>query len=294
MSQTELVTVVMPAFNRAGYIGQAIESVVAQTCASWSLRIVDDGSTDGTAAVVERYLADPRIHYVKQANSGQAVARNRGARAGQGKYVCFLDSDNMWMPDKLQQQLSVMEVNPQVGVLYGEVDFIDGSGSTLRHHRMHRHSGQITRMLLIDNFVTFNTSMVRRELFELVGGFDESVRRADDYDLWLRLSAHCDFRYQPVSWAKYRVMDAQISSDKTGRFAASEGILRRFFDANPRFARPAILRETWCRFHTRRGRYFASIGRYRDALRDYVAALGRNPLSRHPWRALARLVLKGG
>lgn len=294
MSHTEVVTVVMPAFNRAAYIGQAIESVIAQTCPNWTLRIVDDGSTDDTAAAVAPYLSDPRIHYVKQENSGQAVARNRGARAGSGRYICFLDSDNAWMPEKLERQLSLMAGAPQVGVLYGEVDFIDEAGNPLPRQSMRRHSGRITRELLIDNFVTFNTSMVRRESFELVGGFDERIRRADDYDLWLRLSAHCEFLHQSVVWAKYRVMRAQISSDKTGRFAAIEDMLSKFFDANPAFAQPAVLRETWCRFHTRRGRYYASIGRRLEALRDYVVALGRSPFSRHPWRALARLVVKGG
>jgi len=290
-----LVSVLMPAYNRGAFIGAAIESVRKQTYPHWQLCVVDDGSKDETPQIIAALAAeDSRIRWQTQANSGQAVARNRALKMSTGSLVCFLDSDNLWLPGKLEQQVEIMQRRPEVGVLYGETDSIDADGNPLPPIRMTRHSGRITLPLLIDNFVNFNTSMTRREHLEAVGGLDERVRRADDYDLWLRLSAVCEFAYEPASWALYRIMPDQISSDKTGRFESNRAMLERFFANHPQFATPDIMADTWCRFHTRRGRYFASSGRRLQALQDFRLALGHRPLSRHPWRALARLVLKGG
>ena len=212
---------------------------------------------------------------------------------GSGRYVCFLDSDNLWSHDKLEQQVAIMERRPNVGVIYGETDLIDGKGRPLPPSRMQRYSGNITEQLLTENFVTFNTSMVRRPLLEQVGGQDAQYRRAPDYDLWLRLSVLCEFHYEPVVWAQYRVMDDQMSTDRTGRFETIERMYRDFMAQHPERISARVVRNTWCRFYTRRGRYLASVRRKREALADYGRAMTFRPFSRHPWRALARLLLRG-
>jgi glycosyltransferase involved in cell wall biosynthesis len=288
------VSILMPTYNRAAYLGAAIESVQQQTYSAWELCIVDDGSTDDTSRILQRYASDRRIRLDAQPNSGQAAARNRALRGSSGRYVCFLDSDNLWLPGKLEQQVAIMESSPNVGVVYGETDMIDGMGRPLPPSRMQRYSGKITEPLLTENFVTFNTSMVRRELLDLVGGQDAKYRRAPDYDLWLRLSLLCDFHYEPVVWAQYRVMDDQMSTDRTGRFETIERMYRDFMAQHPDRVGPRVVRNTWCRFYTRRGRYLASVKRRREALADYLRAMTFRPFSRHPWRALARLLLRGG
>jgi glycosyltransferase involved in cell wall biosynthesis len=288
-----LVSVVMATYNRERYLGLAVRSVIAQTFTDWELIVIDDGSVDGTPALMEPLLADPRIRYERQENKGQASARNRGLKAARGEFVCFMDSDNLWLADKLRRQVELMKSHPDVDVLYGENDIIDEEGRVQPSTPMRRYSGHITEQLLIDNFVTFNTAMVRRHRLLECGGLDERIRRADDYDLWLRLSVRCKFLHVPEVWAQYRVMADQISSNKEGRFASNAAIIEQFMAANPQLVSPAMVRGTWCRFYTRRGRWRASVGRRREALQDYLQALRFGPFSRHPWRALARLAITG-
>ena len=135
--------------------------------------------------------------------------------------------------------------------------------------------------------------MVRRRRLQECGGLDERIRRADDYDLWLRLSVRCKFEFVPEVWAQYRVMADQISSNKDGRFASNAAIIASFLEKHPQVATPSLVSTTWCRFYTRRGRWLASVGRRAEALRDYFRAMKFSPFSRHPWRALARLALTG-
>jgi len=288
-----LVSVIMPTYNRERFVGIAIRSVIEQSYPNWELIVVDDGSTDGTSDLIAPLLADRRIRYLKQQNSGQAVARNQGLRLARGEFVCFMDSDNRWLPPKLQRQVALFAGRADLDVLYGEIDIIDEEGRVQASTPMRRHSGRITEHLLVDNCVTFNTAMVRRARLLECGGMDETIRRADDYDLWLRLSVRCTFEYVPEIWAQYRVMTDQISSNKDGRFESNQSIIERFMARHPSLVPEAIVRKTWCRFYTRRGRWRASVGRKREALQDYLAAIRFRPFSRHPWRALASLAVRG-
>ncbi|MCZ8133153.1 MAG: glycosyltransferase [Steroidobacteraceae bacterium] len=283
------VSVIVPAYNRERFVGAAIESVRAQTFADWELIVVDDGSRDRTAAVVESFLSDPRIRLHRQPNSGQATARNVGLRCSSAEFVCFLDSDNKWTPGKLAMQVELLERHPDVDVVYGDTQLIDENDAALPGGRMNRHSGAITRPLLLHNFVTFNTAITRRPLLDRIGGLDESIRRADDYDLWLRASAHGRFLYVPETWALYRVMEDQISSDKEGRFESNRRIIEKFFREHPEFSDARTVAETWGRFYVRRARYRAARRHFGAAFEDLARAWRHQPLSVQPWRALARI-----
>ena len=133
-----LVSVVMATYNRERYVGMAVRSVIAQTFGNWELIVVDDGSKDDTVAVLQPLLADPRIRYFHQENKGQATARNRGLQAAHGELVCFMDSDNLWLPQKLQRQLELLR--DDVDVLYGEDDIIDEEGRVQPSMPMRRYS----------------------------------------------------------------------------------------------------------------------------------------------------------
>src|SRR5690606_27150909 len=183
-----VVSVITPTYNRAAFLPQAIERVLGQTFADLELLIVDDGSTDNTRQLVECYAQDKRVRYFYQENQGQSIARNRGLQEARGEFVCFLDSDNAWMLDKLEKSVSVMRVQKDIDVLYGDFVEIDEDGAELGVNTMKRHSGRITQELLKDNFVSMNTTMTRRACFEDMGGFDANDRFAEDYGLWLRLS----------------------------------------------------------------------------------------------------------
>jgi len=287
------VSIVMANFNREAFIAIAIESVREQTWTDWELLIVDDGSTDGSCSIAERYASlDPRIRVHGQSNAGQARARNVGIAGTRAPLVCFIDSDDVWTPPKLERQIAFMS-DPSIDVLYGEEDLIDERGNPVPEIKMTRHAGSIWRALLADNFITFSTTMVRRAALERVGGFDAEIRRADDYDLWLRLSVFANFQYRPELWGFYRVGTRQISRDKTGRFASNERILRRFLDENPDLAGREVVRSTWCRFYARQARSLAASGQRLRAMQTAAKSLRWDPRQPFGWRALARATLSG-
>ena len=181
-----LVTVIIPTHNRWPMLGEAVESVLAQTSPDYELIVVDDGSTDETTQRLRDYGA--HITVLTQPRRGVAAARNVGARAAAAKYLAFLDSDDLWHPNKLQRQLDFMESNTAVEICQTEEIWIR-NGVRVNPRRKHRKpSGDIFRASLDLCLVSPSAVMMRRELFERVGGFDESLPVCEDYDLWLRIS----------------------------------------------------------------------------------------------------------
>ena len=227
-----LVSIITATFNRIKYLPDTIESVLKQTHDNFEYHIIDDGSTDNTCEVIRKYQNDSRIHYhAFHINRGQSVVKNVGIMHSTGKYICFIDSDNLWMPDKLESQLKVFEKRQDVDIVYGDALCIDEFGEILPIPNMKRYSGKITERLLMDNFVSFNTAMIRRECFNKMGRLDESLERSPDYELWLRFSTVFKFYYCSKVLAKYRIWEDQLSSNKNERFAAIEMILSRFLNS---------------------------------------------------------------
>ena len=187
-NENPLVSVITPTFNRSDFLPESIDSVLAQTYQNFQLIIVDDGSTDSTREVVEPYLTDQRIKYFYQSNQGQSVARNKGISESSGEFICFLDSDNAWLPNKLDRSLLEFSRFPQSDIVYGDGILIDEKSAEIGKNTMKRYSGRITHHLLKDNFVSMNTTMTRRKCFDELGSFNESDRVAEDYELWLRLA----------------------------------------------------------------------------------------------------------
>ncbi len=290
MESTPTVSIVTPAFNRADYLPYTIDSVLAQSYPDFEHIIIDDGSTDGTDELVRAY-SDPRIRYFQQANQGQSVARNLGIEVSRGQYICFLDSDDLWLENKLQEQLALFADNPNTGVVYGDKISIDGAGRELHRRNMRRYSGWVTAKLLADNFVSMNTTMTRAELLRQAGGFDPSDRYAEDYGLWLRVSLLAPFQYSPSLWVYYRVMAGQLSSDKITRLAANERLLEQFLADHDHGLRRDEIREGLSRFYARKARTEAAGGARRAALRSIAKALAYSPWRRGCWRSSARVLL---
>ena len=181
-----LVSAIIPTYNRWPMVGEAVESVLAQTAADYELIVVDDGSTDETRRRLRGYGA--RLTVLTQSRRGVSAARNRGASRASGKYLAFLDSDDFWHPGKLRRQLDFMESNPQVEICQTDEIWIR-NGVRVNPRRKHRKlSGDIFRASLGLCLVSPSAVMMRRELFERAGGFDESLPVCEDYDLWLRIS----------------------------------------------------------------------------------------------------------
>lgn len=286
------VSVITPTYNRADFLGEAIDSMLAQTFDDFEMIIVDDGSTDGTRALVEQYSDDPRIRCFFQENQGQSVARNLGIGKSTGEFICFLDSDNVWLPERLERSLAAFEGDPSADIVYADNITIDEHGREIGRDAMPRYSGRITHQLLKDNFVSINTTMIRRHCLEAMGGFSPDDRLAEDYSLWLRLSTRYAFRYVPEFWSKYRVMDDQISSDKDKRFWSNERLLRQFLGDFPDSVTRTQARRGMSFFYTRKARYEHSVGRMVAAWRTCLRAAWLFPFWQGPWRTMVVLLLK--
>lgn len=286
-----LISIITPTYNCADYIQATVDSVRAQTYSNWEHIIIDDGSTDGTSALFQAYQDDPRIRYVDQGKVGQSYTRNHGLRLARGEFICFLDADDLFLPDKLEKSLAAFAQHPHIDVLYGDYINIDDQGRETSRHNMRRHSGDVLKPLLRDNFISFNTTMVRRRCFEEMGGQDENLHFAPDWDMWLRFATCYYFFYLPDYLTCYRKRPNQISANLDARFAANETILRNFFVRFPDRVTAREQREIWSFFYTRQGRNCVGRGKYHRAWRCYGNALVQAPWKSWAWRALAKFLL---
>src|SRR5215468_10938412 len=190
------VSVIIPTYNRWPMVGEAIESVLAQSYRSWELIVVDDGSTDDTSERLALYGS--KIKYISRQRSGVAAARNHGIASATGQYVAFLDSDDLWMPRKLEVQTAFMEQHPNVQICQTEEIWIRRGVRVNPKAKHAKPSGDIFRSSLDLCLVSPSAVMMSKPLFTESGGFDESFPVCEDYDLWLRISVHCSVPLIPV------------------------------------------------------------------------------------------------
>lgn len=191
MSKT---SVIIPTYNRAKYLPEAIDSVLNQTCQDFEIIVVDDGSTDETAEVVKSYIKSTiEIKYIQQENQGPGAARNSGIREAKGKYIAFIDSDEVWKPEKLEKQIKFLEKNPDYEMVYTDVyEFNNGAitkKSVLVTNDRGKMSGMIIGRLIIGCFISLSTVTLRREVIDAVGVFNTDLMIAEDWDLWLRVAS---------------------------------------------------------------------------------------------------------
>lgn len=181
------VSVIIPTYNRAALVQEAAASVLAQSCRDFELLVVDDGSTDGTQAALDTFAGKIRVLSLPS-RRGVSAARNAGINAAQGEWLAFLDSDDLWLPEKLARQLAFMEANPQYLLSQTEETWVR-RGVTVNPPRTHKkEGGRIFLRSLERCLVSPSAVVVHRRLFEAHGGFDEELPAAEDYDLWLRLA----------------------------------------------------------------------------------------------------------
>jgi glycosyltransferase involved in cell wall biosynthesis/GT2 family glycosyltransferase len=244
MSQGPRTTVVIPAYNAEATLAAAVGSVLRQTDRDVGVVIVDDGSTDGTRPLAHALAScDERVAVEHHANRGLAAARNTGIRASASPFVAFLDSDDLWHPDYLSRMVQALVRHPDAGVAFTDAWVFDDRTHRLRRrsamHRQHSPGdGRLAPGLLLDellkrNFMWVSTT-VRRTALERVGLFDESLRAAEDYELWLRVAAHGYAGVRvPGRLGFYRSHGDQMSRDLTRMHAATEHVMRMARDRLP-------------------------------------------------------------
>lgn len=270
-----VVSVIMPAYNVSAYIGEAISSVLEQTFGDLELLIVDDGSTDDTAAIAERFAAcDDRVRLLRHENRGLAAARNTALRHARGELLALLDSDDLWMPGFLAAQVAILEGRP-------DVDIVTGNARTLGS----REDGQPSRpwpdprpapnltTILADEFSVFIMSVFRRRVYETVGGFDELLRTNEDFDFWLRAAlAGFTFARNDEPLGFYRRRDDSLSASQVRML---RGALRVYYKQ-----RPALLHDPrMLRLLDDRVQQFEA---------DLIAAETREAMNQHDFSAVNR------
>jgi glycosyltransferase involved in cell wall biosynthesis len=301
----KLVSVVIPAYNYARFVGRAVDSVLAQTYAPVECVVVDDGSTDETPQVLARYGG--RIRSIRQENRGLSGTRNTGIRAARGEYVALLDADDYWRPDKIARQVELAEATPGVGAVgcFGEA--VDRDGSHLRYLRFPAAvpggggaadgrplATQLRAIALREHWVGCSSSgaLIPRAVLDEVGPFDETLRAAEDWDMWLRIAA----RHAIVN-----VTDvlAFICQHGTGSFRNAEKmetnqwkVYERAIERWPRELPPAVRRKMRANILADAGGEYIFGREYKLALRRYAASLKEWPMERLRWYAVARLLLR--
>lgn len=210
-----LVSVILPVYNRPGWLARAVESVLSQSHTNLELLVVDDGSTDDTRRVLEGFL--PRVEILEQSHAGAEAARNLGLENARGEFVAFIDSDDVWLPDRLSRQLPLFR-RPEVGLVFGDAALVDYRRTPPRRlrrtffDRVRPSRGRVTQELARGCFVPFSSVLARRELLKEAGGFTPG-RVAADYLKWVEVSAVCEFDYVEGPVFEYAIHEGGISHD---------------------------------------------------------------------------------
>jgi glycosyltransferase involved in cell wall biosynthesis len=222
------VSVVIPTRDRARYIGQAIESVFAQIYSDYEIIVVDDGSVDNTNEILSPYIKNSGVRYERQDPLGVSAARNHGARLARGRFIAFLDSDDLFLPSKLEKQMALFARDPELGFVHCSFSKFDDRGSDLGARDTSRHHGSIYPQILHEWSVlmAMPCMLVRKDVFENVGGFDEQMSWAEDMDLWRRIAKNYRVGTVPETLVKVRV---HSSSTTFGKIGGAEGF-KRYLD----------------------------------------------------------------
>ena len=260
------VCVVIPTYNTAEYISEAIESVLAQTYRGFEIIVVDDGSTDNTYEVIKQCHANntqdvelikvtnpfqqtqltqrtqqtQRTHliYIYQKNGGRASARNTGIKAARGRYIAFLDSDDLWTPGKLEKQVDIMDSNKDIDFLFGDKQRFSDDGTIITSSMFARRGYNADffgdplfvrdpyRKLLKANFIPTGTVILRRECFDRSGLFDEAIY-VEDWEFWLRIALFNNLAYSTQLWELERDREGSGSKNLKAVYLSNINILEK-------------------------------------------------------------------
>jgi glycosyltransferase involved in cell wall biosynthesis len=286
------ISVVIPAFNAAPFIGDTLASVLGQTITELEVIVVDDGSTDGTRQRIDG--ADDRVRLLHQDRGGAARARNLGVGQARGEWIAFLDADDLWTPDKLERQLDLAAETGSAFVFADRINIGErGPLPELQSTIQPLRDGDIYEVLLRGNFITTSSVVLRREVFERVGGFceDPILPPAEDWDLWLRVAhdhraAACRL---PVVKYRHHITGASRNVDRMNR--ARRSVVERGLSLpRGRTLAPAVQRQIWSAMWATNGWDAARHGHKAVALQFYWKSLLAWPTRTKPYVDIVRVL----
>jgi glycosyltransferase involved in cell wall biosynthesis len=292
MDRSVEVSVVIPTYNRRVLVARAVRSVLAQTCQVEEIIVIDDGSTDGTVDALAAEFGD-RIRVQWQANAGVSAARNRGLQMARGHYLALLDSDDEWLPEKIALQLPWLQARPDFGMVLCDVQLMHQGRpgyNILRRRDSVPHDGNVLKWVLMQPSMTPSSVLIRREVFDQTGGFNESLRTAEDLDFHCRVAAAFKIGVIEQPLVRATILLGGLSSlGQTyddylrvieGHVAASAGQVDVLDQ-----------RRALARAYGRNARGMVLIGRRRAGLSLAMKAWSHEPEWGLRWRPLAELVL---
>lgn len=231
-SSSPLVSIVTPSFNQAAFLERTMRSVLTQDYPRIEYIVVDGGSTDGSRAIIERFV-DQLTHWISEPDLGQGDAINKGFAMAAGEIYAWLNSDDTYNPGAVREAVEFLESHPEVGMVYGAAYYIDREGRRIGRYPAKQTDYQGLRRGV--NTVTQQSMFFRAELWRQVGGLDTSLYYALDYDLWVRLAKAAPIVFQERYWANFRLHD-QSKSMIAARRCWPEIIQIHFRNGGSRFS----------------------------------------------------------
>ncbi len=236
-----LISVIIPVYNGEQTIAETITSLLHQTYSNWELIVINDGSSDRTPAIVQDILGQHsqiQGSLLSYPQTGACASRNRGAAQAQGKFLAFLDADDLWTPDKLSLQLQALQSSARAKVAYSWTDYIDPAGKFLYPGGHASHQGDVYQYLLLSNFLeNGSNALICKDAFRQVGGFDESVTGVDEWDLFIRMAQKseliCEFVVVPQVQIFYRLSNQSLSASLDRQATECLKVIDRAFQASP-------------------------------------------------------------
>ena len=246
----DLVSVIIPAYNAEAWIGSTLASALAQTYQNLEVIVVDDGSKDGTFAIVQTFASrDRRVRIVRQTNQGLASARNAAIAAAIGSLIAPLDADDLWHPEKLAKQVAVMrDAGPRVGLVYTWYSIIDETGRVTARGLRPRYQGDVHAALVVSNFVSSaSIPLIRRSCLDEVGGYAMKIEGCEDLKLYLDTAERYEFRLVPEFLVGYRKSSGSMSQNSAKMKSSHAKVLAEVRERHPEL--PArLFRQAVCEF----------------------------------------------
>ena len=283
------VSVIIPTYQHADFVGEAINSVLAQAYTDYEIILVDDGSTDGTKQIAAAY--GNQIRYIYQDNRGLSAARNTGIQASKGQYVSFLDADDVWLPNKLKLEVEFLDTHPSVKLVYSNYSYFGSRRGPKRtgFEGIPLSSGYGLKELFLNNPILPSAVLVRKSCFEKVGLFDESLVQCEDLDMWLRIAASFEIDYIDIPLAKYRLHDRNMHLETEGNIRGFIAMRRKCIESNKLLLNKIDLktmREYLRRDYLNAGGWYLSNGmpqKARELFREYLRLYPCDPLAYMSW-----------
>jgi glycosyltransferase involved in cell wall biosynthesis len=277
-------SVVIPVFNSERFIGEAIQSVVDQSCSALEIIVVDDGSLDRTAEVVRGFSTPIPILYHHQQNQGQAVARNVGVALASGNWIAFLDQDDVWYPHRLDAHADCVRQRPEVALVWSDMDYIDEVGRPRAPINWKNRLAPL--MFNGSTFPSPSTVSIRKEAFLKSGGFNPHLRCNEDSEFFFRIALAHPVHLLPLKLVKYRCHETQLHRNLRRRAASwpfYHQSLSELWRDEP--TKRAVLRDVSAAVYTHLGKHFLRIGEYKEARHCFRQSFAHKSLS---WKNLRR------